>query len=269
MSDDLEFKDKTAIVTGAAMGIGKAVAKLLAQRGAKIIVLDHNKEKAEETVKEIEDSGRTAYFIETDVSNPNDVKNAIDKAQKLFHQIDILSNNAGIQRYGSVETTAEEEWDEVINVNLKSVYLTCHFAVPHLKKTHGKIVNMTSVQAFATQKNVAAYTTSKHALIGLTRSMALDFAEYGIRVNCVAPGSVDTPMLQWAAALDPNPDEVMQTIKAMHPLGRMASPDEVAEVVAFLASDKSSFVTGAVYSVDGGLLLPIGGAPKPGKEARK
>jgi len=142
----------------------------------------------------------------------------------------------------------------------------CKFSIPHLKKTKGSIVNMTSVQAFATQRNVAAYTTSKHALIGLTRSMAIDYARDGIRVNCVAPGTVDTPMLQYAASLDLDPESVYETCRNMHPIGRIARAEEVAEVVAFLASDRASFVTGACYLVDGGLLLPIGGEPKTSKE---
>ncbi len=121
---------------------------------------------------------------------------------------------------------------------------------------------MTSVQALATQRNVAAYTTSKHALIGLTRSMAIDYARDGIRVNCVAPGTVNTPMLHYAASLDPDPQSVYDACSNMHPVGRIAEADEVAEVVAFLASGKASFVTGACYLVDGGLLLPIGGEPK-------
>jgi NAD(P)-dependent dehydrogenase (short-subunit alcohol dehydrogenase family) len=125
---------------------------------------------------------------------------------------------------------------------------------------------MTSVQAFATQRGVAAYTTSKHALIGLTRSMAIDYARDGIRVNCVAPGTVNTPMLAYAASLDPNPESVYEACKNMHPIGRIAQPEEIAEVVAFLASDRASFITGACYLVDGGLLLPIGGEPKTSKD---
>jgi NAD(P)-dependent dehydrogenase (short-subunit alcohol dehydrogenase family) len=176
----------------------------------------------------------------------------------------VVSNNAGIQRYGTVETTSEAEWDEVINVNLKSVYLVCHHAIPHLRKTRGAIVNMASVQSFATQKSVAAYTTGKHGLIGLTRSMALDFAADGIRVNAVAPGSVDTPMLRSAIALDDKPDALWKVVETMHPLGRIARPREVAEAVAYLASPRASFVTGSTLVVDGGLLLPLSGAPAEG-----
>lgn len=266
MNDGSEFVHKVALVTGGAMGIGGAVAKLLAQRGAKVLIVDKAKDPGSKAAAEIKSNGGEAEFFAADVGDNRQCESAVNKTIELFGQLDILSNNAGIQKYGTVETTPINEWDEVLTVNLNSVFYLCKYAIPHLKKTKGSIVNMTSVQAFATQRSVAAYTTSKHALIGLTRSMAIDYARDGIRVNCVAPGTVDTPMLEYAALLDPDPKSVYETCKNMHPLGRIASPEEVAEVVLFLASSKASFVTGSCYSVDGGLLLPIGGEPKTSKD---
>ncbi len=266
MFDNTEFQNKVALVTGGAMGIGKAVAKLLAARGSKVLIVDRAVQEGSLTVEEINHLGGNAEFFKADVSNIDNCSEAVKKAVELFGKLDIVSINAGIQRYGTVESTPENEWDEVMNINLKSVFYICKFAIPHLKKTKGSIVNMTSVQAFAMQRGVAAYTTSKHALIGLTKSMAIDFAHDGIRVNCVAPGTVETPMLKYAAALDPDPESVYENCKNMHPIGRIAQPEEIAEVVAFLASDRASFVTGSCYLVDGGLLLPIGGEPKTSQE---
>jgi NAD(P)-dependent dehydrogenase (short-subunit alcohol dehydrogenase family) len=264
MTGETEFGGKSALVTGGAMGIGEAVAVLLAERGAKVAILDRDRETAAKVVSGLAARGLTAKSFPTDVAKGSEVAASVAAVAREFGRIDIVSNNAGIQRYGTVETTTEAEWDEAINVNLKSVYLVCHEAIPHLRKTRGTIVNMASVQSFATQKSVAAYTTSKHALIGLTRSMALDFAGDGIRVNAVAPGSVDTPMLRWAISLDTNPEALTRVVEKMHPLGRIANPREVAEAVAYLASPRASFVTGATLTVDGGLLLPISGAPAEG-----
>jgi NAD(P)-dependent dehydrogenase (short-subunit alcohol dehydrogenase family) len=264
MAGETEFKDKVAIVTGGAMGIGEAVAVLLAERGAKVAILDRDRDTAAAVAAGLTARGLTAKSFPTDVARSDEVAASVAAVARAFGGIDVVSNNAGIQRYGTVETTTEAEWDEVINVNLKSVYLVCHEAIPHLRKTRGAIVNMASVQSFATQKSVAAYTTGKHGLIGLTRSMALDFAGDGIRVNAVAPGSVDTPMLRWAISLDEKPEALQKVVEKMHPLGRIANPREVAEAVAYLASPRASFVTGATLTVDGGLLLPISGAPAEG-----
>lgn len=257
-----EFAGKVALVTGAAMGIGAAVAEVLAERGATVVMVDRAKTEAEKIVERLKARSLNSYLVVADVSSLPDVERVIAEATERFGGIDMVSNNAGIQRYGTVETTPESIWDEVMAVNLKSVYLVCGAAMPHLKRSCGAVVNMASVQAFATQRNVAAYTSSKHALIGLTRSMALDYARDGVRVNCVAPGTVDTPMLHWAASLNGDPEAVMQAVNAMHPLRRIAQPREIAEVVVFLLSERASFVTGATYSVDGGLLLPLGGEPK-------
>ncbi len=258
-----EFDGKRAFVTGGAMGIGGAVAELLAERGASVAIVDRAQVEAEALAKRL---GKNAIAIAADVSAPGEVEAAIKKAVEAFGGLDIVCNNAGIQRYGTVETTTEAGWDEVMDVNLKSVYLVCHHAIGHLKASRGAIVNMASVQSFATQRGVAAYTTGKHALIGLTRSMALDFAADGVRVNAVAPGSVDTPMLRWAVGQDKNPEALMKAVHRMHPLGRIAEPREVAEAVCFLASSRASFITGATLVVDGGLLLPLSGAPAEGKE---
>ena len=261
-----EFAGKTAFVTGGAMGIGAAVAELLAERGANVAIVDRARDEADALAKRLSGGRAKVIAIATDVAVGEAVKAAVARTVDAFGAIDIVSNNAGVQRYGTVETTSEAEWDEVINVNLRSVYLVCHHAIAHLKARRGAIVNMASVQSFATQRSVAAYTTGKHGLIGLTRSMALDFAGDGVRVNAVAPGSVDTPMLRSAVGLDPNPDALMKTVRGMHPLGRIAAPREVAEAVAFLASERASFVTGATLVVDGGLLLPLSGAPADDKE---
>jgi NAD(P)-dependent dehydrogenase (short-subunit alcohol dehydrogenase family) len=264
MTGEAEFAGKVALVTGGAMGIGEAVAVLLAERGASVAILDRDREKAEAVASALTARGLVARSFPTDVAVGGEVAASVAAVVRDLGRLDVVSNNAGIQRYGTVETTSEAEWDEVINVNLRSVYLVCHHAIPHLRKTRGAIVNMASVQAFATQKSVAAYTTGKHGLIGLTRSMALDFAADGIRVNAVAPGSVDTPMLRWAVSLDEKPEALMRVVEKMHPLGRIAQPREVAEAVAYLASPRASFVTGTTLTVDGGLLLPLSGAPAEG-----
>ena len=255
----MRFDGKTIIVTGGALGIGKAAAELFAERGGNVGILDWDEEAGNELQAII---GEKSVFHHVNVADFNEVAKAVNKTFDLFGSINSLVVSAGIQRYGTALSTDDAQWDEVLGVNLKGAWNAAKAVLPHLKKQDcGSIVNVSSVQALASQQNVLAYTVSKHALLGLTRSIAMDFAKDNIRANAVCPGTVDTPMLKWAASLDPNPDSVYAACNAMHPLGRIAQPREIGEVIAFLAHESSSFVTGAIWTVDGGLLTQIGGVP--------
>ena len=259
----MRFDGKSTIVTGGALGIGGATSELLAERGASVAIFDWNEEAGNETCDKIVNSGGKAIFEKVNVADRDAVERATERAVKTFGRLDSLIVSAGIQRYGTAVNTPDEQWDEVMGVNLRGAWNASRAAIPHLLEGGGgTIVNVSSVQALASQQNVLAYTVSKHGLIGLTRSIAMDFAKQNIRANAVCPGTVDTPMLQWAASLDPDPKSVYEACRQMHPLGRIATAREIAEVVAFLAHSSSSFVTGAVWTVDGGLLTQIGGSPK-------
>lgn len=259
----MRFDDKTIVVTGGALGIGKAACEIFAERGAGVAILDWDEKAGRETCEHIEASGGRAIFQKVNVADFAAVEDAVNETYNIFGKIDSLVVSAGIQRYGTATSTDEAQWEEVLNINLKGAWNAAKAVIPFLQQAgDGTIVNVSSVQALASQQNVLAYTVSKHGLLGLTRSMAMDFAKDNIRANCVCPGTVDTPMLEWAASLDPNPQSVYDTCNRMHPLGRIAQPREIAEVIAFLAHESSSFVTGAIWTVDGGLLTQIGGVPQ-------
>lgn len=258
----MRFDGKTVVVTGGALGIGRAACEIFAERGASVSILDWDDEAGSRLCNELERKGASTMYQKVNVANFDDVRTAVDATAVAFGTIDSLTVSAGIQRYGTAVTTSEEQWDEVMDVNLKGAWNAARACLPYIQRQGGSIVNVSSVQALASQQNVLAYTASKHGLIGITRSMAMDFAKDGIRVNAVCPGTVDTPMLAWAASLDPNPRSVYDACNAMHPLGRIAQPREIGEVVAFLAHESSSFVTGAVWTADGGLLTQIGGVPQ-------
>jgi NAD(P)-dependent dehydrogenase (short-subunit alcohol dehydrogenase family) len=260
----MRFDGLTAVVAGAATGIGRASAELLCRRGAAVALLDINADAGEQLQRELTLEHGDVSFHCADVARSEQVEAAVNEAYHRHGGIDILVYSAGIQRYGSALDTPAATWDEVLAVNLSGAWHAARCCLPHLVERGGAIVNVSSVQALATQENVCAYTVSKHGLVGLTRSLAVDFGGQGVRANVICPGTVDTPMFRWTMSRDPDPDSVYRNCEAMHPVGRIAEATEIAEVIAFLAHSSSSFVNGAVWTVDGGLLSRIGGAPRAG-----
>jgi meso-butanediol dehydrogenase/(S,S)-butanediol dehydrogenase/diacetyl reductase len=257
-----EFSEKVALVTGAGKGIGAAVAEALARSGAAVGLMDSDSASAEETEMQIHKAGGASMVVAGDVSRAADAEDAVRRVVERFGGLDVLANIAGVVRYGEVTDFSEDDWDFVLGVNLKGPYLMSKYAVPAMRaRGGGAIVNAASVQAYSSQRSVAAYSASKGGLVSMTRTMALDHAPDGIRVNAVAPGSVRTPMLRWAAELfgGDDPEGAMNEWGQAHPIGRVIEPDEVAELVLFLAGPRASAITGATYLVDGGLTagLPI------------
>jgi NAD(P)-dependent dehydrogenase (short-subunit alcohol dehydrogenase family) len=257
-----EFRGKVAVVTGGGAGIGLTTARRLAQEEASVVICSDREDQAQQAAGSLREEGLEVRGMRGDVTSSTDMRGLVDFAVETYGGVDVLVNSAGVQRYGTVTDTEEDVWDEVLGVNLKGIYLASRHAIPEMRERGGgAIVNVSSVQAIASQTGVAAYTASKGGINALTRAMALDHAHENIRVNAVCPGSVDTPMLRWAADLFKGEDTVEATVEdwgRMHPLGRVARPEEVAEVICFLAGPKASFVTGADYMVDGGLLAALG-----------
>lgn len=241
------------------MGIGRAVAELHAARAHRLVLMDLNERELANVAANL---GPDVVTSVGSVANPADCERAVAAGLERFDGLDGVSHNAGIQRYGDVVQTSLDLWNEVMAINLTGAFLVAKAAMPALRRSRGALVLTASIQGMAAQKGALAYVAAKHGLLGLVNGMAMDEAEHGVRVNGVAPGSVDTPMLRDAIALDPNPEALGRAVDEMHPLGRRARPEEVASVIAFLLSEEASFMTGETVRVDGGVLSRIGGAPR-------
>ena len=249
-----DLEGKVAIVTGAASGIGRATALLFADEGASVMVADIFEEGGRKTAEMISQKhGREkSSFVKTDVGLEDEVKTMVDSTIEKFGKLDVLFNNAGIYEWIPVEETPTEMWDRIIDVNLKGPFLGTRYAVPHLKKTRGVIVNTSSSLGVAGAPESAAYAASKHGVIGLTKASALDLAKFRIRVNCICPGSIDTKMQAREFEHSKDPERFRKAYDMIYPIGRIGKPEEVAELVLFLATDRSSFITGTPFLIDGG-----------------
>ncbi len=259
-----DFAGQRAVVAGGSKGIGKAVVRRLAAGGASVVLCGRGEVAVRDTVAELRGDGLAVEGIAADVGQSDEVDRLFGFALERWAGVGphVLVNSAGIQRYGTVPETDEALWDEVMTINLKSMFLLSRRAIPLMRERgRGVIVNVSSVQAFATQKGVAAYSTSKAAINGLTRAMALDHAAEGIRVVAVCPASVETPMLARSAELfkgEGTPEQALAAWGKMHPVGRIGRPEEVAELIAFLAGPKAAFITGGELKIDGGMMAALG-----------
>ncbi|HEY9766980.1 MAG TPA: SDR family oxidoreductase [Coleofasciculaceae cyanobacterium] len=249
----MTFQDKVALVTGGTSGIGRATAIAYAQQQAKVVVVGRRVDEGEETVRLIKEAGGEAIFVQADVTKEADVKATVDKAVGVFGRLDIAFNNAGtVGENPSLIEQTEAEYDRMMNVNVKGIWLSMKYEIAQmLKQGSGSIVNTASANGVIALPGVPLYTASKHAVVGLTKAAALQYAKVGIRINVVAPAAIETDMFEAATG---GQDEAKAYITGLHPIGRIGTPLEVANAVLFLSSDLASFTTGTTLMVDGGLV---------------
>lgn len=245
------LEGKVVIITGVAAGIGRASANLFAKEGARIVGADIDEKGGKSITEKIQAFGGSMIFVKTDVSYESDIKALFEVVHEMGG-VDVLFNNAGVEVAKGLLDTSEEDWNKSVNVNLKSVFLCCKYAIQQMKENgKGVIINNSSVAGLVGSFS-PAYSAAKGGIIALTKALATDFGQYNIRVNCICPGAIETPMLERVIEYQGEPSEVRARRLKNYPLGRFGYPDEVAQTALFLASDESSFVNGASIVVDGG-----------------
>jgi NAD(P)-dependent dehydrogenase (short-subunit alcohol dehydrogenase family) len=249
----MRLASKVAIITGAGAGIGRSTALLFAKEGAKVVVADCDSEGGAETVSFIREDGGEATFIQVDVSKATDVEKMVKTTVERYGKLDILINNAGIYAQANVVEAAEEEWDRILDVNLKGAFLCSKYCISEMIKGEGgSIVNIGSEAGIVGIKNQVAYNVSKSGVIALTKSTAIDLAAHNIRVNCVCPGTTETPLVKAAVERAPDPATARRALEEVRPADRLGRPEEIAAGILYLASDESPYATGSILSIDGG-----------------
>lgn len=254
MTDQTRFAGPVAVVTGGAQGIGSAIADRLLRGGAEVAILDINPEQGSRTAQELSDLGHPAHFVACDVGQEVDVARAFGEIANEHGPVRVLVNNAGINAYYDATTMTEDQWNEVMAVDLKGTWLCSKYAIPVMRSAGGGvIINIASIHAFMTTKSMFPYAAAKAGVVGMTRSLALDHGPDNIRVNAICPGWVRTRLVEEWLAMQPDPGAAERQVLLVHPLGRIGTPEDIANLVAFLASDEAGFITGAAIVIDGGL----------------
>jgi NAD(P)-dependent dehydrogenase (short-subunit alcohol dehydrogenase family) len=251
------IESRVAVVTGGAYGIGRAIVQQFASNNDSVVIADINTERGTSLERTLQSQGLRVLFVKADVRIASEVERLIAQTAEAFGKIDVLCNNAGIERYRRAEQYTLEEWSAITDTNLKGTFLCSKYAFPFLQATKGCIVNISSVQAFATEAQISVYAATKSGILGLTRGMALDFASEGVRVNAVCPGAIRTGMMEPFLAAEPDIERALEEFGEKIPLERVGEPEDVAEAVFFLASNAARYITGASLVVDGGLLCKL------------
>ena len=251
----LPRQPRVVVVTGGAYGIGRGIARLFVRRGDRAVIADLDTERGRALVGEL--GAEAALFIETDVADEVSIRRMIEDAVDRWERIDVLCNNAGIERYRRADEYTSEDWTAIVNTNFRGAFLCSKYAFPHLRAQKVCIIHIASVQGFANEPQISVYAASKAGLMGLTRGMAVDFAPFGVRVNAICPGAIHTGMMEAYLAGVEDPQSALDKLSSAIPLGRVGQPEDIAGVAWFLASPDAAYITGASLTVDGGVLARL------------